>query len=63
MIIPLSTSYKSFRKNCKRTQWIERLEEAMTSDKVYHNEIGIQWLIRHLGKNYQNQFISAARAL
>ena len=63
MIIPSSTSYKYFRRNCKRTQWIEMLKEAMTSDRGDHNETGIQWLIRHLGKSYKYQFISAARAL
>lgn len=42
MIIPSSTSFKSFRRNFKRTQWIEKLEEAITSDKAAHNETGIQ---------------------
>jgi hypothetical protein len=57
--IPSSADYNRFKRNAKRTKWIEQLLRLNAVDEE-RSEEGVAWILRFLGENYSEQFTAVA---
>jgi hypothetical protein len=57
--IPSSTDYNRFKRNARRTKWIDRLLQ-MNAVEVDRVEEVMSWILRYLGENYEEQYTSVA---
>jgi hypothetical protein len=61
VIVPRVKSLDSFKKQAKRSNWIKSLLEHIAGEDSV--EDAAQWLITHLGKQYEASFTLASEAL
>jgi len=59
MSIPSSADYDRFKRNARRTKWIDKLLRLNAAEEVEVEE-GVTWLLRYLGEKYSDLFTAVA---
>ncbi len=58
--IPSSADYSRFKRNARRTKWIDQLLLHLSSAEEEPVDEGVKWMLHHLGKTYSESFTAVA---
>jgi hypothetical protein len=64
--VPSSASYNQFKRNAKRTKWLEKVLDLLNSngnEEENKEEEAARWIIKYLGSRYTDSFSAVAQQL
>ena len=61
--IPASANYDRFKRNARKTGWVEKLLKAASKVNNGCQDMPVTWILRFLGDNYSDCFVYSANEL
>ena len=58
--VPQAKNEESFIKNEKRNKWLSKIPQVLFPND---ENIAVEWMLKELGKNYEDEFIISAKEL